>query len=80
MSDPNVSQALICDAIEQAESFMDEAAELSERKKDWKKEVKAQGLDASLIEAVAKERRADPDKLDERAAMMDLYKNAAGMA
>lgn len=79
MSDPNPSEVLIRQHVSVAESYMDEAEELASRKKDWKAEVKALGLDPALIEKVAKLKRADPDKVSEDEAIFDIYKRAEGL-
>lgn len=79
MSDPNPSEELIRQNVAIAESYMDEAEDLANRKKEWKAEVKGQGLDPALIEKVAKLKRADPDKVSETEAIFDIYKGAAGL-
>ena len=83
MADPNVAEDLIRSSLAEIEVLMDEADELSERKKVWRAECKGAGLDSKLIERLAKlkrEKSKNSDKVDEEEAIFEIYKNATGIS
>lgn len=75
----NVTDDLIRAHLDQAAGFLDEAEELSNRKKEWRAECKGVGLDPALIEKTAKMKREDKDKRDEKEFVLDAYKRVAGI-
>lgn len=78
MKQPNT--ALITARVEQIESLKEEVAATNELIKEKFAEMKSEGFDVAAIRVILKERAADPDKLAEQEAIVDLYKSALGMA
>ena len=79
MADLNVSEELVRDSMEQINGLLNEADELSARKKEWRAECKNVGLDPKIIEKVVKLKRADPEKVAEEDMLLDVYKRVAGI-
>ena len=65
--------------VERIERLDAEKKDLAEQRKEVLSEAKARGYDGPAIAAVIKLRAADPDKLSEFEAILEMYKNAMGM-
>ena len=57
-----------------------ERKDLADQRKEVLSEAKGRGYDGPAIAAVIKLRAADPDKVSEFEAVLDMYKSALGMA
>lgn len=79
MPNDTVADDLIRSHLDQCAGLLDEAAELAERKKEWRTDCKGAGLDPAIIEKAVKLKREDKDKRDEREFLLDEYKRVAGV-
>lgn len=66
--------------IEQWERLQAEKQDRSDAQKDIMQEVKAAGYDGSVMKAIIKIRKLDPEKRQEQEALLDLYKQELGMS
>lgn len=66
--------------VERIERLNEEIKELNDDKKDVFAEMKGRGFDAAVVKEIIKIRSKDPAELQERDAILDLYKSALGMA
>lgn len=66
--------------IEQWERLQAEKQDLSNAQKDIMQEAKSAGYDASVMKAIIKIRKLDPEKRQEQEALLDLYKQELGMS
>lgn len=65
--------------VEQWERLQAEKQDLSDAQKDVMTEAKAAGFDTSVVKAIIKLRKLDPEKRQEQEALLDLYKAELGM-
>lgn len=65
--------------IERAERLHEEKKALEEDLKELWAECRGVGFDSKICKKIIRMRAADPDKLDEEEAMLDLYMRALGM-
>lgn len=75
-----VSAAKLASFIERIEQLRAEQAEIKAQEKEVFAELKADGFMARPVRTILKERAADPDKLAEERAILDMYRAALGMA
>lgn len=75
-----VSAARLASFIERIEQLRAEQAEIKALEKEVFAELKGDGFMARPIRTILKERSADPDKLAEERAILDMYRAALGMA
>jgi len=66
--------------VERIERLDAERKDLADQRKEVLSEAKGRGYDGPAIAAVIKLRAADPDKVSEFEAVLDMYKSALGMA
>jgi uncharacterized protein (UPF0335 family) len=66
--------------IERIEQLRAEQADLKEAEKEVFAEAKGRGYMTRPIRTIIKERAADPQKLAEEQAVMEVYKAALGMS
>lgn len=66
--------------IERLEQLRAKQADLKEAEKEVFAEIKSRGYMTRPIRTLLKIRAADPDKLAEDEAVLELYKNALGMS
>ena len=74
-----VSAAKLTAFIERIEQLRAEQAEIKAQEKEVFAELKGDGFMARPIRTILKERAADPDKLAEEKAILDMYRAALGM-
>ena len=65
--------------VERIERLDAERKDLAEQRKDVLTEAKGRGYDGPAIAALIKLRAADPDKVSEFEALIEMYKQALGM-
>lgn len=66
--------------IEQIEQLDAEAKDIAERKKEAMAEAKARGYDTKVMKKVVALRKRDKDDIAEEEAVLEMYKQALGMA
>lgn len=66
--------------IEQFESAEAEKKAAAERQKEIMAEAKGRGFDTKVMKKLIAERKRKPDEIAEEEAIMDMYKEALGMA
>ncbi|MER2508017.1 DUF2312 domain-containing protein [Amaricoccus sp.] len=66
--------------IERLERLDEEKKELSEQIKEVMAEAKGNGFDTAAIRSILRIRKQKPEEVAEREAILDLYKQALGMA
>jgi uncharacterized protein (UPF0335 family) len=66
--------------VEKIERLEDEKREVSEQIKEVMAEAKGEGFDVKVLRQVLKLRRMKPHDRTEQEELLDLYKNALGMA
>ena len=66
--------------VERIERLDAEKKDLAEQRKEVLAEAKGRGYDGPAITALIKLRAADPDKLSEFEALLEIYKDTLGMA
>lgn len=66
--------------IEQYEQLESEKKDVTERQKELMAEAKARGYDTKVMRKVIALRKRDRDDIAEEEAIMELYKQALGMA
>lgn len=62
--------------VQRIEAIEKNVREEQEARKEIYAEAKCQGFDVAIIRQIVKERRADPDDLDEQRTLLDLYRAA----
>jgi uncharacterized protein (UPF0335 family) len=65
--------------VERIEQLRAEQAELKETEKEVFAEMKGRGYMTRPVRTILKQRAADPAKLAEEEAVLELYKSALGM-
>ena len=65
--------------VERIERLDAEKKDLAELRKEVFAEAKGRGYDGPALKALIKERAADPDKVSEFEALIEMYKEALGM-
>ena len=65
--------------IERIERLEEEKRGIADDIKEVYAEAKGCGFDVKIMREIVKQRRIDQDELDEREALIDLYKRALGM-
>ena len=65
--------------VERIERLDSEKKDLADQRKDVFAEAKARGYDGPALTALIKLRAADPDKVSEFEALVEMYKQAMGM-
>lgn len=65
--------------VERIERLDAEKKDLADLRKDVFAEAKARGYDGPALTALIKLRAADPDKVSEFEALVEMYKQAMGM-
>ena len=66
--------------IERAESLEAQRKDLGEELKEVFAEAKGRGYDVKILKKIISMRKRDKDDLDEEEAILELYKQALGMA
>ena len=66
--------------IEQFEQLDAEKADIAERQKELMAEAKARGYDTKVMRKVIALRKRDSAEVDEEETILELYKQALGMA
>lgn len=66
--------------IEQYEQLESEKKDVTERQKELMAEAKARGYDTKVMRKVIALRKRDRDDIAEEEAILELYKQALGMA
>lgn len=75
-----VAAAELRQLIERIERLEEEKASLQDDIKDVMAEAKGRGYDTKAIRAIVRLRKKDPNERQEEEAILELYKNALGMA
>ena len=76
----NVTADELRQFIEQFEHLEAEKKDITEQQKDIMSEAKARGYDTAVMKKIIAMRRRDRDDLAEEEAILDIYKQALGMA
>lgn len=66
--------------IERLERLAAEKKDISEQEKEIKNEAKSRGYDNKVISKIITLRKRDADDVAEEEAVLDMYKEALGMA
>lgn len=74
----SVAADLIISVIERAEMLIEEKKAVAESLKEVFAEAKGNGLSVSTIKELIKLRAMDPADREERAAILELYRDAIG--
>ncbi|WP_420023744.1 DUF2312 domain-containing protein [Cereibacter azotoformans] len=84
MSDPldsyNVTADELRQFIERYEQLEAEKKDLAEQQKELMAEAKGRGYDTAVMKKVVALRKRKPDDIAEEETILELYKNALGMA
>ncbi|MAS08050.1 MAG: DUF2312 domain-containing protein [Ahrensia sp.] len=84
MSDPasevTVAAAELRQLVERVERLEEEKATIQNDIKEVMAEAKGRGYDTKALRAIIRLRKKDPNEIQEEEAVLDLYKNALGMA
>jgi len=84
MSDPTDAYSVTADElrqfIERYEQLESEKKDVTEQQKEVMAEAKGRGYDTGVIRKVIALRKRKPDDIAEEEAIMEMYKNALGMA
>ncbi len=84
MSDPasevTVAAAELRQLVERVERLEEEKATIQNDIKEVMAEAKGRGYDTKALRAIIRLRKKDPNERQEEEAVLDLYKNALGMA
>lgn len=65
--------------IERVEKLDEELRAINEDKSEIFKEAKGNGFDTKIIKQIISIRRADPEKIREQTAVLEIYLSALGM-
>jgi uncharacterized protein (UPF0335 family) len=76
----NVTADELRQFIERAEQLASEKKDIAEQEKDLFAEAKGRGYDTAAMRKIIVLRRRAPDELAEEEAVLELYKQALGMA
>ena len=80
-SDPhNVTADELRQFIERYEQLEAEKKDITEQQKAVMAEAKARGYDTKVLKTLMAQRKRKPDDIAEEASILDLYKQALGMA
>ncbi len=66
--------------IERFEQLDAEKKDITEQQKELMAEAKGRGYDTKIMRKVIAQRKRKPDEIAEEEAVLELYKNALGMA
>lgn len=66
--------------VERIEKLDQEKADIAERQKEVFAELKGRGYDVKVVRTILRLRKRDSDDIAEEEAILDLYKDALGMA
>lgn len=84
MSDPTDNYAVTADElrqfIERAEQLAAEKKDIAEQEKELFAEAKGRGYDTKVMRKIIALRKRSADEVAEEDAILELYKNALGMA
>ena len=80
MSDFNVTADQLRSYVERYEQLESEKKATNDLQKDVLAEAKATGYDTATIRQIVALRKLTPDDLAEKEAILDIYKQALGMA
>ena len=75
-----VAAAELRQLIERIERLEEEKVSLQDDIKEVMAEAKGRGYDTKAIRAIIRLRKKDPNERQEEEAILELYKNALGMA
>ncbi|MDB6177070.1 DUF2312 domain-containing protein [Paracoccus sp. Z330] len=76
----NVAADELRQFIEQFEQLEAEKKDIAERQKEVMAEAKARGYDTKVMKKIVALRKRDRDDIAEEEALLDMYKEALGMA
>ena len=76
----NVTADELRQFIERFEQLDAEKKDISEQQKEVMAEAKARGYDTKVLKTLMAQRKRKPDDIAEEASILDLYKQALGMA
>ena len=80
-SDPyNVTADELRQFVERYEQLEAEKKDITEQQKEVMAEAKARGYDTKVLKTLMAQRKRKPDDIAEEASILDLYKQALGMA
>lgn len=79
-SETTVAAAELRQLIERVERLEEEKATIQNDIKEVMAEAKGRGYDTKALRAILRLRKKDPNERQEEEAVLDLYKNALGMA
>jgi len=77
---PNFAKAKLKSFVERVEKLEEEKKAISEDIREVYAEAKADGFDVKALRAVIRMYRQDTDQRKEYEALIDLYRDALGMA
>lgn len=80
MSEVTVAAAELRQLVERIERLNEEIDSIQKDKAELFAEAKGRGYDTKALKAIVKLRAKDPNEVQEEEAVLDLYKNALGMA
>lgn len=81
MSDPtNIAADELRRFIKRAEQLEAEKRDIAELEKELFAEAKGRGFDTKVMRKIIAMRRRKPDDIAEEEAILEIYKNALGMA
>lgn len=76
----NLSRDQLRSIVDRVEALEQQKADIAADIKDVYAEAKGVGLDVPALRAIIKERKADPQKIEEQQHWIDVFKVALGMA
>lgn len=76
----NVTAAELRQFVERYEQLEAEKTEVADQQKDLMAEAKARGYDAGAMRKIIALRKRKPDDIAEEEAVIEMYKQALGMA
>ena len=76
----NVTADELRQFIERFEQLDAEKKDISEQQKEVMAEAKARGYNTKVLKTLMAQRKRKPDDIAEEASILDLYKQALGMA
>ena len=80
-SDPyNVTADELRQFVERYEQLEAEKKDITEQQKEVMAEAKARGYNTKVLKTLMAQRKRKPDDIAEEASILDLYKQALGMA
>lgn len=81
MTEPtNITADELRQFIERAEQLEAEKRDVGEQEKELFAEAKGRGFDTKVMRKIIAMRRRKPDDIAEEEAILEIYKNALGMA